>query len=77
MHGIGTPEDLEKYKKYKEIDELSLITRDQCPITYSKNIEIINSRQFPLFCGCIEQDQKKILFVKNNLQFVGIVVFYF
>ncbi|EED2210020.1 lipopolysaccharide biosynthesis protein, partial [Campylobacter coli] len=23
MHGIGTPEDLEKYKKYKEIDELS------------------------------------------------------
>lgn len=59
MHGIGTPEDLEKYKKYKEIDELSLITRDQCPITYSKNIEIINSRQFPLFCGCIEQDQKK------------------
>ncbi|EAL5964060.1 dTDP-glucose pyrophosphorylase, partial [Campylobacter jejuni] len=56
MHGIGTPEDLEKYQKNNKLD---LIIRDQCPITYNNNIEIISSRQFPLFCGCTDQDLKK------------------
>lgn len=48
MHGIGTPEDLEKYQKNNKLD---LIIRDQ--------IEIISSRQFPLFCGCTDQNLKK------------------
>lgn len=56
MHGIGTPEDLEKYQKNNKLD---LIIRDQCPITYNNNIEIISSRQFPLFCGCTDQNLKK------------------
>ncbi|MCR6577732.1 class I SAM-dependent methyltransferase [Campylobacter insulaenigrae] len=30
--------------------------RNECPITENKNIEILNNRKFPLFCGCIEQN---------------------
>lgn len=29
--------------------------RNECPITENKNIEILNNRKFPLFCGCTEQ----------------------
>lgn len=36
----------------QEYEEINMI-RNKCPITNSKNIEILSSRKFPLFCGCI------------------------
>nr|WP_193699228.1 methyltransferase domain-containing protein [Campylobacter bilis] len=55
MHGLGTPEDLVKYQN----NNINLIIRDECPITQSKNIEIISTRLFPLFCGCTNQNPKE------------------
>ncbi|EKB8870026.1 class I SAM-dependent methyltransferase [Campylobacter coli] len=42
------------------------VKRNKCPITSSKNIEILSNRKFPIFCGCTTDDSENDLIYEEE-----------
>lgn len=40
------------------MEELPYITREKCAIINNDDLEILTSKDYPVFCGCVSQDNK-------------------